>query len=166
MDKKSLFAFIGFYRMSPKSWSCTELYDRTGTIDEKIYQRQLTKLGLSDCLFNQDGQNDENFLPDDLKDIFNLDDETDCQTHDLLGCCAQLSSQTVRLDDDVKQDEEWVHVSKNHSRRLSEWQNLDCIMSAGFTDALFKTVSFVFFKETAALLWYNRRSALLMKLFY
>ena len=56
-----------------------------GGLDEKIWQRQVTKLGLaSNIMDKKSGMN--NFSTDELKDLFRLDEGLSCQTHDLLGC--------------------------------------------------------------------------------
>lgn len=56
-----------------------------GGIDEKIYQRQVNKMGLADSVV--DGKkNDSSFSPEELRDLFRLDVMAECQTHDLLGC--------------------------------------------------------------------------------
>lgn len=64
-----------------------------GSMDEKIYQRQLTKIGLSDSLMNYEGANEhsdaassDTFSQDELKDVFSYHPNTPCLTHDLLGC--------------------------------------------------------------------------------
>lgn len=56
-----------------------------GTIDEKIYQRQVSKTGLADSIV--DGKAAvSGFTRDDLRDLFSFDDAPECQTHRLLGC--------------------------------------------------------------------------------
>jgi DNA repair and recombination protein RAD54B len=56
-----------------------------GGMDEKIYQRQVTKMGLADSVV--DGKkNESSFSAEELRDLFRLDMEAGCQTHDLLGC--------------------------------------------------------------------------------
>lgn len=56
-----------------------------GGMDEKIYQRQVTKMGLADSVV--DGKkNEATFTPEELRDLFRLDLNVGCQTHDLLGC--------------------------------------------------------------------------------
>jgi len=56
-----------------------------GGMDEKIYQRQITKIGLADSVV--DGKkNDASFSAEELRDLFRLDLKAICQTHDLLGC--------------------------------------------------------------------------------
>ncbi len=56
-----------------------------GGIDEKIWQRQVTKLGLASNIMDQRGGSN-NFTREELKDLFRLDEGFSCQTHDLLGC--------------------------------------------------------------------------------
>lgn len=59
-----------------------------GTIDEKIYQRQVTKIGLSNSLMGSgsSGSKSDSFSRKDLRDIFRVHPETGCNTHDLLDC--------------------------------------------------------------------------------
>ncbi|KAL6720434.1 helicase [Lecanora helva] len=56
-----------------------------GGLDEKIWQRQVTKLGLASNIMDQKGGTN-NFSQDELKDLFRLDEGSSCQTHELLGC--------------------------------------------------------------------------------
>lgn len=57
----------------------------SGGMDEKIYQRQITKMGLSESIM--DGKkNEASFSTTELRDLFTLQVEAGCQTHDLLGC--------------------------------------------------------------------------------
>ncbi|KLT45271.1 hypothetical protein CC85DRAFT_325788 [Cutaneotrichosporon oleaginosum] len=60
------------------------------TIDEKIYQRQITKMGLSDQMLGEGSGSKttkDSFSFEELRDIFTVSLETDgCGTHDLLGC--------------------------------------------------------------------------------
>ncbi|KAI9766879.1 MAG: helicase [Geoglossum simile] len=57
----------------------------TGGLDEKIYQRQLTKQGLADSVMDNKATA-SSFTQSELRDLFSLDTESPCQTHDLLGC--------------------------------------------------------------------------------
>ncbi len=65
----------------------------TGTLEEKMYQRQVAKQALSgvvvDAKLQQRGQQ-QNFSPEELKDIFRLHENADCCTHELLGCRCQM----------------------------------------------------------------------------
>lgn len=66
-----------------------------GGIDEKIWQRQITKIGLASNVIDQTGST-SNFTQDELKDLFRLDEGLTCQTHDLLGCtCGGLGMPDV-----------------------------------------------------------------------
>ena len=57
----------------------------TGALDEKIWQRQVTKLGLASSVMDQRAGS-SSFSRDELRDLFRLDDTTGCQTHELIGC--------------------------------------------------------------------------------
>ncbi len=56
-----------------------------GGLDEKIWQRQITKLGLASNIMDQKGGGNS-FTREELRDLFRLDEGLSCQTHDLLGC--------------------------------------------------------------------------------
>ena len=56
-----------------------------GGMDEKIWQRQVTKIGLASNIMDQKGGT-SSFSKEELKDLFRLDAGLSCQTHDLLGC--------------------------------------------------------------------------------
>ncbi|KAJ6078447.1 hypothetical protein N7467_008200 [Penicillium canescens] len=57
-----------------------------GSLEEKIWQRQVTKLGLADSVMQDKNNSVAQFSAAELKDLFRLDEESGCQTHDLLGC--------------------------------------------------------------------------------
>ncbi|KAJ7820313.1 hypothetical protein B0H14DRAFT_2833903 [Mycena olivaceomarginata] len=61
-----------------------------GAIDEKIYQRQVTKLGLSNSLMgsstSSSSSKSDSFSRKDLRDIFRIHPVTACNTQDLLEC--------------------------------------------------------------------------------
>ncbi|GES59517.1 DNA-dependent ATPase [Aspergillus terreus] len=56
-----------------------------GSLEEKIWQRQVTKLGLADSVMEHKDSMAQ-FSRDELRDLFRLDQESRCQTHELLGC--------------------------------------------------------------------------------
>ena len=56
-----------------------------GGIEEKIWQRQVTKIGLADSVMDQKGGSAQ-FTREELRDLFRLDEDSRCQTHDLLQC--------------------------------------------------------------------------------
>ncbi|OSX66624.1 hypothetical protein POSPLADRAFT_1044000 [Postia placenta MAD-698-R-SB12] len=66
---------------------------------EKIYQRQVTKLGLSDSYGSSESKLDS-FTRKDLRDIFTIHPDTACHTHDLLECpCEMADGQHARTED-------------------------------------------------------------------
>jgi len=111
----------------------------TGTIEEKIYQRQLTKNALSTRIVEQKKGNDgSNFSTSELRDLFRLRKDTICDTHDLLNCrCARsvrvLSNGRVSVDELMY----WDHIEDLHKfsdQRVS-------VAGAGL-------ISFIFSKRT------------------
>lgn len=58
----------------------------TGTIEEKIYQRQSMKLSLSSCVVDEKEDVERLFSSDILKKLFNYDTNTLCDTHDTHNC--------------------------------------------------------------------------------
>ncbi|OAX36093.1 hypothetical protein K503DRAFT_721959 [Rhizopogon vinicolor AM-OR11-026] len=73
-----------------------------GTIDEKIYQRQVTKIGLSNSLMGSgsSGSKSDSFSRKDLRDIFRVHPDTGCNTHDLLDCDCGGGSKHILEDND------------------------------------------------------------------
>jgi len=58
-----------------------------GSIEEKIYQRQVSKQGLSGTVVDLTKKADHiSFSSEELRDLFSFDPNTTCLTHDLLGC--------------------------------------------------------------------------------
>ncbi|XP_067304706.1 DNA repair and recombination protein RAD54B [Pseudorasbora parva] len=59
----------------------------TGTIEEKIYQRQVSKQGLSGTVVDLTKKAEHiSFSAEELRDLFSFDPNTTCLTHDLLDC--------------------------------------------------------------------------------
>ncbi|KAK2733621.1 helicase [Onygenales sp. PD_40] len=73
-----------------------------GGLEEKIWQRQVTKIGLADSVMDQKGGVAQ-FSREELRDLFRLDEGSECQTHELLGCeCGGRGSDTItQADPDV-----------------------------------------------------------------
>ena len=71
-----------------------------GGLDEKIWQRQVTKLSLASNIMDQKGGTNT-FSQDELEDLFRLDEGPLCQTHELLGCrCQGRGLPSSAVDDD------------------------------------------------------------------
>lgn len=64
----------------------------TGTIDEKIFQRQVAKQALASVLADTNCSVARRFSAEDLKDIFSLNLTTLCDTHDLIRCKCGIAS--------------------------------------------------------------------------
>ncbi|XP_055489553.1 DNA repair and recombination protein RAD54B isoform X1 [Leucoraja erinacea] len=59
----------------------------TGTIEEKIYQRQISKQSLSGAVVDMKKKREHaSFSLEELRNLFELDEGSDCLTHDLLSC--------------------------------------------------------------------------------
>mmetsp|Transcript_59295 Transcript_59295/g.109581 ORF Transcript_59295/g.109581 Transcript_59295/m.109581 type:complete len:900 (-) Transcript_59295:153-2852(-) len=63
----------------------------TGTIEEKVYQRQICKDGLSTMMVTETGDDEatemkESLASELIKDLFTFTEDTACATHDMLGC--------------------------------------------------------------------------------
>ncbi|KAH7025591.1 DNA repair and recombination protein RAD26 [Macrophomina phaseolina] len=56
-----------------------------GALDEKIYQRQVTKQGLADSVIDSKTSS-SSFTKEELQDLFTLNDGHRCQTHELICC--------------------------------------------------------------------------------
>ncbi|KAK2467800.1 hypothetical protein APHAL10511_000095 [Amanita phalloides] len=122
----------------------------TGTIDEKIYQRQITKLGLSGSLIGDvTSSKNDSFTKNDLRDIFRVHCDTNCNTHDLLQCTCDGSgimdpdaAFNENISGEVQQPiTSFVMASQvkpDVNQKLSlttlhEWKHFDCSQStAGF----------------------------------
>mmetsp|Transcript_11199 Transcript_11199/g.69143 ORF Transcript_11199/g.69143 Transcript_11199/m.69143 type:complete len:886 (+) Transcript_11199:228-2885(+) len=117
----------------------------TGTIEEKIYQRQINKEGLQQVVNNDTDKQASNALSsDDLRDLFTLNLETSSDTHDNLDCqrCLSLhNSSCGELQDHEKQ------VGEPKEESLAEWAHHHT--PASIADSVFQQVageevSFVF----------------------
>jgi DNA repair and recombination protein RAD54B len=72
-----------------------------GSLEEKIWQRQVTKIGLADSVMEHKNSVAQ-FSRDELKDLFRLDEASRCQTHELLGCdCGGLGQMAGPPSDDT-----------------------------------------------------------------
>ncbi|KAI0320767.1 P-loop containing nucleoside triphosphate hydrolase protein [Amylostereum chailletii] len=102
-----------------------------GTIDEKIYQRQVTKLGLSSTLIGngKSESKSDTFTPKELRDIFTIHPHTVSHTHDLLDCpCERTGEQgggvdSPLVDTDDSEDKEdaeakFVVASQVHTGKM------------------------------------------------
>ncbi|XP_060591362.1 DNA repair and recombination protein RAD54B-like [Ruditapes philippinarum] len=133
----------------------------TGSIEEKIYQRQISKQGLSGAVMDVREKNTAvQFSLEDLRDLFSVNMSTDCDTHDLLNCdCGarntvqpvqqnihtatnrpcQLGVKAMPKRQNLGMDElmEWKHLPSSVINKHPTWYLQDTIQN----------VSFVFYNE-------------------
>lgn len=78
------------------------MYFLTGTIEERIFQRQVSKQGLSGTVVDLGkGSEHTSFSTSELRDLFSLTD-TPSLTHDLLNCsCGMDGSVQGKLINDA-----------------------------------------------------------------
>ena len=58
---------------------------QTGSIEEKIFQRQAHKKALSSCVVDKEDDVERHFSLTDLRQLFQLNEETSSDTHDKWG---------------------------------------------------------------------------------
>ena len=58
----------------------------TGTIEEKIFQRQSMKMSLSSCVVDEKEDVERLFSADNLRQLFMYQPDTNCDTHDTYNC--------------------------------------------------------------------------------
>lgn len=86
-----------------------------GAMDEKIFQRQVTKTGLADSIV--DGKAAASgFSTAELRDLFSLDEEDDCQTHRLLGCECERNGLPIS---EAMEEKVIEHISRNDLAALN-----------------------------------------------
>lgn len=70
----------------------------TGTIEEKIFQRQSMKLSLSSCVVDEKEDVERVFSGDMLKMLFEYRPDTDCDTHETYNCkrCKKGVGQVIK----------------------------------------------------------------------
>lgn len=111
----------------------------TGTIEEKIFQRQSMKLSLSSCVVDEKEDVERIFSGDMLKLLFQYRLDTECDTHDTYNCkrcmkgTGQIAKSPAMLYGDATT---WNHL--NHGALKS---NEDSLLQ---NEAEFKDVSFAF----------------------
>ncbi|CAD6198751.1 unnamed protein product [Caenorhabditis auriculariae] len=99
----------------------------TGTIDEKIIQRQIKKTGLGAVIDLLEMKECANIKDEDLDDIFNVPD-TECETHDLCECpcdgrgllITEKDEEEEEHDEEGKEEEEEEEVKDSEESQGEE----------------------------------------------
>jgi DNA repair and recombination protein RAD54B len=74
-----------------------------GSLEEKIWQRQVTKIGLADSVMESKGGVAQ-FSREELRDLFRLHEGEGCQTHELLGCSCGGKGTPILAEADDESD--------------------------------------------------------------
>lgn len=95
----------------------------TGSIDEKIFQRQLMKNNLSNQFLNLENShiNLNVFSMEDLKDIFTIHEDTTSNTHDLVEC--ECEGEGYSFIEDESEGESNKEESINDSEESTKEEN-------------------------------------------
>ncbi|XP_030227574.1 DNA repair and recombination protein RAD54-like [Gadus morhua] len=113
----------------------------TGTIEEKILQRQAHKKALSSCVVDEEQDVERHFSLGELRELFLLNEETTSDTHDKFKCRRCVNGRQVRAppeDSDCTGDlSQWHHCSDKRGLR-------DRVLQASWDAA----VSFVFHQRS------------------
>ncbi|KAF2663738.1 hypothetical protein BT63DRAFT_407326 [Microthyrium microscopicum] len=109
-----------------------------GAIEEKIYQRQVTKTSLADAVVDSK-KTAHGFTTEELRDLFRLDDNPKCPTHELLGCdCEGLGNAQVlpenEPDDGILSNATW-RASEASSPDEDSGSDSDVPQLRAFTNA-------------------------------
>ncbi|XP_076440944.1 DNA repair and recombination protein RAD54-like isoform X2 [Babylonia areolata] len=109
----------------------------TGTIEEKIFQRQAHKKALSSCVVDKEEDVERHFSLGDLRDLFTLNEDTFSDTHDKFRCRRCVNNIQVKGPPE----------GSDCNADLSQWNH--CADKKGLSDVVLKgvwnsTISFVF----------------------
>ncbi|KAN0012652.1 hypothetical protein ACTFIU_007963 [Dictyostelium citrinum] len=127
----------------------------TGTIEEKIYQRQLMKESISNSIVDKKfNDNGGNFSVEDLKDIFSYNENTNSDTHDLLQCgCGSDSNSNSSATSSIKKNELFKTIQ--HLDKWEHYRDVDQFSKQCKHDSILKKlkskqdpISFIFISKT------------------
>lgn len=95
----------------------------TGTIEEKIYQRQTMKQSLSSCVVDEKEDVERVFSSQDLRKLFIYNEATTCETHDTFKCkrCKKDTGQFVKAPATLYGDPtSWNHFTKGQLPKIED----------------------------------------------
>lgn len=112
----------------------------TGTIEEKIFQRQASKQALSSCVVDEKEDTERHFSGDELRKLFEFRASTLCETHETFKCkrCKngkQFMKAPAMLYGDGST---YVHVLLSFCRRIGTKLGLMCCRWNHYTNAELK----------------------------
>lgn len=95
----------------------------TGAIEEKIYQRQSMKMSLSSCVVDAKEDVERLFSADNLRQLFELNEKTNCDTHETFNCkrCSKEGKQKIRSRTMLYGDATtWNHLDHEALRKTND----------------------------------------------
>ncbi|XP_033331426.2 DNA repair and recombination protein RAD54B [Megalopta genalis] len=100
----------------------------TGTIEEKIFQRQVSKASLSDTVVDVNNFASPKLSMIELKDLFTLATDTNCLTHDLIKCSCNGYKESEKYDNENEREHQLLLEDKLTQRNLTinqllEWEH-------------------------------------------
>ncbi|KFO98539.1 hypothetical protein N300_00749, partial [Calypte anna] len=98
----------------------------TGTIEEKIFQRQTHKKALSSCVVDEEQDVERHFSLGELKELFTLNETTTSDTHDKIKCRRCVNGHQVRPPPE----------GSDCTSDLSQWNH--CADKKGLQDSVLK----------------------------
>ncbi|KAM9482887.1 DNA repair and recombination protein RAD54-like [Clarias gariepinus] len=113
----------------------------TGTIEEKILQRQAHKKALSSCVVDEEQDVERHFSLEELRELFTLNENTLSDTHDRFRCQRCVQGRQIRPPPD----------DSDCTSNLTYWHH--CADKRGLKDAVLqaswdKAVTFVFHQNS------------------
>uniref|UniRef100_A0A914VVU3 DNA repair and recombination protein RAD54-like n=1 Tax=Plectus sambesii TaxID=2011161 RepID=A0A914VVU3_9BILA len=111
----------------------------TGTIEEKMFQRQTHKKALSSCVVDQEEDVARHFSLDQLRDLFKLRTDTPSDTHEKLKCtrCVNgIESREPPESADTNSDLSLWYHSQRDKRKVPD-QILKAVYDAGIITFIF-----------------------------
>ncbi|KAJ3016830.1 UNVERIFIED_CONTAM: helicase [Siphonaria sp. JEL0065] len=110
----------------------------TGSVEERIFQRQMSKMGLSESLLDQSEQSTSKFSKEELKDLFSYDGEVDCLS-------IQMREEEVR--ERVMNGFSSFPVSRGGSSVIEDLGVVDGVLGACLGRGEMKNVSYCLVKK-------------------
>ncbi|XP_031835821.1 DNA repair and recombination protein RAD54B [Nomia melanderi] len=134
----------------------------TGTIEEKIFQRQISKASLSETVVDLNNFASLKLSMSELKDLFTLASNTNCLTHDLIKCpCKgykEVEKRSEKCDNENSREHQLVLEDKVAQQNLAinqllEWEHYqqpipDKIMQELLLSEVSDNITFLFKNST------------------
>ncbi|NXL11162.1 RA54B protein, partial [Mesembrinibis cayennensis] len=135
----------------------------TGSIEEKIYQRQISKQDLSGAVVDLSKTSEHiHFSIEELRNLFTLHEDTSCVTHDLLECDCMGKKDHQNPSSDKPSVSRSCQLGQNHGKpnskkplsmsQLMQWKHFSGqhqTLADPFLERIKENVSFIFQNVTS-----------------